>query len=74
MIYIGTSGYFYKNWVGEFYPSSLKSFEFFDYYSNVFNTLELNSTFYKIPKKSTLNSWKYKLKKKRKFQTFYKGS
>jgi len=73
MIYIGTSGYYYKNWVGEFYPSSLKSYEFFDYYSNVFNTLELNSTFYRIPTKSTLNSWKYKLKKKENFKLSIKA-
>jgi len=73
MIYIGTSGYYYKNWVGEFYPSSLKSYEFFDYYSKVFNTLELNSTFYRIPTKSTLNSWKYKLKKKENFKLSIKA-
>jgi len=62
MIYIGTSGYFYKNWVGEFYPADIKTHEFFNYYAKHFNSLELNSTFYRFPKITTIKSWKYKLK------------
>ena len=67
MIYIGTCGYFYKSAVGEFYPPSLPAGRFFEYYASFFNSLELNSTFYRFPKKSTVKSWKYKLKK---FQNF----
>jgi len=62
MIYCGTSGYYYKNWVGEFYPASIKPYGFFDYYAGIFNSLELNSTFYRFPKITTIKSWKYKLK------------
>ncbi|NPA11043.1 MAG: DUF72 domain-containing protein [Epsilonproteobacteria bacterium] len=63
MIYIGTSGYFYGNWVGGFYPPDLPKSKFFEYYVNYFNTLELNSTFYRFPKESTIKSWRSKLKK-----------
>jgi len=63
MIYIGTSGYFYKSWVGEFYPPGLKTYQFFDYYANTFDSLELNSTFYRFPKTASVKSWKYRLKK-----------
>ncbi len=49
-IYIGTSGYYYKDWKGNFYPDKLKNNEFLNYYSNYFNTVELNFTFYSFPK------------------------
>jgi len=62
MIYIGTSGFFYKNWIGDFYPPDLPKYKYFEYYSNFFNSLELNSTFYKFPSKSTIKNWKYKIK------------
>ncbi len=60
---IGTSGFIYQNWVGCFYPPNLPKSKYLEYYAKYFNTLELNSTFYKIPKESTFKSWKYKLKK-----------
>ena len=60
---VGTSGFIYKNWVGCFYPPELPKSKYLEYYSKHFNTLELNSTFYKTPKDSTFKSWKYKLKK-----------
>ncbi|WP_457564229.1 DUF72 domain-containing protein, partial [Caminibacter sp.] len=60
---IGTSGFIYKNWVGCFYPPELPKSKYLEYYAKYFVTLELNSTFYKIPKESTFKSWKYKLKK-----------
>jgi uncharacterized protein YecE (DUF72 family) len=62
MLYIGTSGYFYKNWQGDFYPAELPSYKWLEYYVNFFNSLELNSTFYKFPKISTIKNWKYKIK------------
>jgi len=62
MKYIGTCGYYYYKWVGEFYPSSIMKYHYFDYYANRFNSLELNSTFYRFPKLQTMRSWKYKLK------------
>ena len=63
MIYLGTSGWFYyKNWVGDFYPFNLPRNKYFEYYSKYFNSLELNSTFYRFPTKTTIKNWKYKIK------------
>jgi len=62
MIYIGTSGFFYRNWIGDFYPSDLPKYKYFEYYSKFFNSLELNSTFYRFPKLASMKSWKYKIK------------
>ncbi len=62
MIYIGTSGFLYKNWIGDFYPPDLPKYKFFEYYVKFFNSLELNSTFYRFPKITTMRSWKYKIK------------
>ncbi len=55
--YIGCSGYFYWNWKGKFYPSELKPSQWFDYYSKIFNTVEINSTFYNFPKEKNLKNW-----------------
>jgi len=63
MVYIGTSGFIYSNWRGKFYPKELPKSKYFEYYVKFFNSLELNSTFYKIPKYTTIKTWKYKLKK-----------
>lgn len=46
---IGTSGYDYLDWVGTFYPSSLKRQDFLEYYSQHFDTLELNFSYYRMP-------------------------
>ncbi|RLJ03148.1 MAG: DUF72 domain-containing protein [Candidatus Aenigmatarchaeota archaeon] len=57
MNYIGCSGWFYPHWHGSFYPSELKQSRWFKYYSEKFNTVELNSTFYHFPKESTARNW-----------------
>lgn len=49
MIYIGTSGYSYKDWIGPFYPQGTKSGDMLSYYSEQFSFTEINSTYYKIP-------------------------
>jgi uncharacterized protein YecE (DUF72 family) len=56
--FIGTSGYYYFHWKGIFYPEDLSSTKFLKYYIQYFDTLELNSTFYHIPKESTIKQWK----------------
>ena len=61
MIYIGTSGFYYKEWVGEFYPPDLPKYKFFEYYQNYFNSLELNSTFYKFPTASSIKNLKRRI-------------
>jgi len=59
-VFIGTSGYFYWDWKGKFYPIDLKPDRWFEYYAKYFNTLEINSTFYKFPTNSSLKRW-YKI-------------
>jgi uncharacterized protein YecE (DUF72 family) len=49
MIYIGTAGYSYKDWIGPFYPEGIKSNSMLEYYSRFFDFTELNSTFYHMP-------------------------
>lgn len=49
IIRIGTSGFSYDDWVGTFYPASIKPNHRLEYYAQKFNTLELNSSFYQLP-------------------------
>ncbi len=57
-IYIGTSGFFYPHWKSLFYPESLPQKDWFAYYCQNFSTVEINSTFYHLPKKETFASWR----------------
>jgi uncharacterized protein YecE (DUF72 family) len=49
MIYIGTSGYSYQDWIGPFYPQGTKSGDMLSCYAEHFSFTEINSTYYKIP-------------------------
>jgi len=49
MIYIGTSGFSYDDWIGPYYPQDLKKTEWLSFYAREFSTLELNSSYYGIP-------------------------
>jgi len=58
-LFIGTSGFSYSHWEkGVFYPEELKKNKKLEYYSGNFNTVELNSSFYHLPKKETFSNWK----------------
>ena len=57
-IYIGTSGFHYKHWRGAFYPEKLPASEWLEYYARHFHTVELNSTFYRLPVDSALDQWR----------------
>lgn len=48
-ILIGTSGYSFADWVGPFYPEKIQKGKMLDYYKDHFNTVEINSTYYRIP-------------------------
>ncbi|RLJ70930.1 uncharacterized protein YecE (DUF72 family) [Hydrogenivirga caldilitoris] len=52
--FLGCSGYFYWGWKGKFYPQELQPKEWLSYYARLFNTVEINSTFYNFPKVSNL--------------------
>lgn len=56
-LYTGTSGYSYKEWKGSFYPEDLSSKEMLGYYGERLNAVEINNTFYRLPKASVLESW-----------------
>ena len=57
-IYIGTSGWHYKHWIGTFYPEGTKDAEQFSYYLKFFRTVELNNSFYRLPSKETFAGWR----------------
>jgi len=56
MMYLGTSGFSYNDWVGNFYPAGMPKAEWLTYYAREFNTCEVNSTFYALPKPSSLEA------------------
>jgi uncharacterized protein YecE (DUF72 family) len=56
VIYLGTSGFSYDDWVGNFYPVGMPKREWLTYYAREFNTCEINSTFYALPKPSSLKA------------------
>jgi uncharacterized protein YecE (DUF72 family) len=56
-IYIGTSGWHYRHWIGTFYPSTTKANKQFDFYKQVFNTVEINNSFYRLPSPETFKAW-----------------
>ena len=62
-LYVGTSGYSYKEWKGSFYPEDIKPDKMLDFYSEKFSTVEINNTFYRIPQKSVLEKWKKQVPK-----------
>ena len=56
-IRIGTSGWYYNHWKGLFYPAGLPKSKWFDYYAEHFDTVEINNTFYQLPKQETFKNW-----------------
>jgi uncharacterized protein YecE (DUF72 family) len=53
----GSSGYAYKEWKGPFYPADLPQAEMLSYYARRLPTVEINNTFYRMPKRSVLEDW-----------------
>ncbi len=57
--FIGTSGWNYLHWWnGVFYPSEVKQNKWLEYYAQYFDTVEINSTFYRIPREKTVENWR----------------
>ncbi len=56
-LYVGTSGYSYKEWKGSFYPEKLAAKEMLSYYGERLSAVEINNTFYRLPRTSVLDSW-----------------
>ncbi len=57
-IYVGCSGFTGRAWKGYFYPEDLPGKEQLTFYSNHFNAVEINSTFYRKPRQQTLANWR----------------
>jgi len=56
-LYVGTSGYSYKEWKGTFYPEDLPEKQMLRFYGERFRSVEINNTFYRMPKASILEAW-----------------
>lgn len=56
-IWAGTSGFSYKEWKGSFYPEECSPKEMLTYYASKLPAVEINSTFYRLPKVSVIESW-----------------
>ncbi len=54
----GCSGWSYDDWVGPFYPKGTKPKDYLRLYSSVFDTVEIDSSFYRIPNQSMVSNWK----------------
>jgi uncharacterized protein YecE (DUF72 family) len=55
--YLGTMGFSYQDWSGPFYPSNLPPGKYLGYYSGIFNAVEVDSTFYGVPRKQVVARW-----------------
>ncbi|HEY8942110.1 MAG TPA: DUF72 domain-containing protein [Cellvibrio sp.] len=56
-INIGTSGWHYTHWKGDFYPSEMRAADYLEFYSQHFATVEVNNSFYRLPSEEALRSW-----------------
>jgi len=56
-IKIGTSGWHYDHWIERFYPEDLQKNKWLTYYAEHFDTVEINNTFYHLPKAKTVENW-----------------
>ena len=56
-IHTGTSGFSYPEWKGSFYPEKLPAKEMLSYYAERLSTVEINNTFYRMPKREMLEGW-----------------
>jgi uncharacterized protein YecE (DUF72 family) len=57
-IHVGSMGWSYDFWRGDFYPKNLAANEFLAYYSKQFDTVEVDNTFYRIPSKKMVLDWR----------------
>ena len=56
-LYVGTSGYSYKEWKSTFYPKDLAAGQMLRYYGERLRTVEINNSFYRMPSASILEAW-----------------
>ncbi|HYV60594.1 MAG TPA: DUF72 domain-containing protein [Acidimicrobiia bacterium] len=56
-VYVGTSGWQYRDWRGAFYPARLAQSRWLEQYAAAFAVIEVNNTFYRLPERSTFEEW-----------------
>ena len=56
-LFIGTSGWQYRDWRGSFYPQKLPQGQWLEHYAARFQTVEVNNAFYRLPEATTFNGW-----------------
>lgn len=55
---VGTSGWHYKHWIGDFYPPRLPRAQMLAWYAREFHTVEINNSFYRLPEEKTFEQWR----------------
>ena len=55
---VGCSGWQYRHWRGNFYPAELPTTRWFAHYAAIFDTVEVNNTFYRLPETGTFERWR----------------
>jgi uncharacterized protein YecE (DUF72 family) len=55
--FLGTQGWNYEGWIGSFYPREVSSKQLLNLYSKIFDTVEIDSTFYAIPSENSVKGW-----------------
>lgn len=70
--YVGTSGWGYNPWKGTFYPQNLPNREWISYYAKHFDSVEINTTFYHLPRPQQIVNWEEMVPKR--FTFAIKGS
>jgi uncharacterized protein YecE (DUF72 family) len=58
VVRVGCSGWQYKHWRGNFYPATLPSTRWLEYYATQFDTVEINNSFYRLPHADTFADWR----------------
>lgn len=56
-VHVGCSGWNYRDWRGRFYPEGLPATRWLEHYSGIFNTVEVNSTFYRLASEVAVRRW-----------------
>jgi len=57
-LYLGTQGFAFDDWVGPFYPPGTPKASYLEEYARHFSTVEIDSTFYAIPRRSVVEGWR----------------
>lgn len=57
-MFVGCSGWNYRHWRGRFYPDTLPVKRWFEFYAGQFDTVEINTSFYRLPSAETFDAWR----------------